>query len=240
LRRLDGLIAGTDSAAAVWRAKGYRGPMAVIAQFGTDGALFRPANQRENRPFTVGYFGRLVEEKGVRLLLEACAALEGEWRLLLLGGGPLRDELEQTARALGIADRVAFHAQVPSTDIPGWYQRIDALALPSLTRPNWKEQFGRVLVEAMASGVPVIGSDSGAIPGVIGAGGLVVPEGDTAALTLAMRRLRDEPGLRDTLAAQGRARALAEFSHAGVAAQTVAFYRQILNRGAVQPLEKTV
>jgi glycosyltransferase involved in cell wall biosynthesis len=233
LRRLNGLIAGTDSAATVWRAKGYRGPMAVIAQFGTDGDLFRPAQQRPDRPFTLGYFGRLVEEKGVRLLLEACAALAGEWRLLLLGGGPLRDELEQTARGLGIGARVAFHAQVASTDIPGWYQRIDALALPSLTRPNWKEQFGRVLVEAMASGVPVIGSDSGAIPGVIGAGGLVVPEGDAAALTHAIGRLRDEPGLRQTLAAQGRARALAEFSHAGVADQTVAFYRELLNhRGA--------
>ncbi len=230
LNRLDGLIAGTDSAAEVWRAKGYTGRMAVIAQFGTDGELFRPAETRPERPFTIGYFGRLVEEKGVRLLLDACAALDGDWRLLLLGGGPLRDILEARARQLGISERVNFHAQVPSTEIPYWYHQIDVLALPSLTRANWKEQFGRVLVEAMASGVPVVGSDSGAIPGVIGDGGLVVPEGDRAALTDVLRRLRDDAGLRESLAAQGRARALAEFSHISVADQTLEFYREVLNR----------
>lgn len=228
LSRLDGLIAGTDSAADVWHAKGYNGPLAVIAQFGTDGELFRPAAQRPERPFTIGYFGRLVEEKGVRLLLDACAGLDGDWRALLLGGGPLRAALEAQASQLGIAERIRFHAQVPSIEIPAWYHQIDALVLPSLTRPNWKEQFGRVLVEAMASGVPVIGSDSGAIAGVIGAGGLIVPEGDRAALTAALRRLRDQPGLRASLAAQGRARALAEFSHASVADQTAAFYQLVL------------
>lgn len=229
LDHLDGLIAGSDSAAGVWRAKGYRGPMAVIAQFGTDGELFRPADQRPERPFTIGYFGRLVEEKGVRLLLEACAELDGDWRALLLGGGPLRADLEAQAERLGIAGRVRFQAQVPSTEIPAWYHQIDVLALPSLTRPNWKEQFGRVLVEAMASGVPVVGSDSGAIPGVTGAGGLIVPENDRAALTAALGRLREQPALRASLAEQGRARALAEFSHASVAEQTAAFYRQIVD-----------
>ncbi|HYO87057.1 MAG TPA: glycosyltransferase family 4 protein [Candidatus Limnocylindrales bacterium] len=229
LNRIDGLIAGTDSAAEVWRAKGYTGPLTVIAQFGTDGALFRPAETRPDRPFTFGYFGRLVEEKGIRLLLDACAGLDGDWRLLLLGGGPLRGELETRAQQLGMSARVIFQPQVPSTDMPLWYHQIDALALPSLTRPNWKEQFGRVLVEAMASGVPVLGSDSGAIPGVIGSAGLVTPEGDRAALTEALRRLREDATLRAELAAQGRARALAEFSHASVADKTVDFYENIVN-----------
>lgn len=228
LGRLDGLMAGTDSAAEVWRAKGYQGRMAVIPQFGTDGELFQPPAARPERPFTIGYFGRLVEEKGVALLLDACAALDGEWRLCLLGGGPLRADLEAQAARLGISERVRFLPQTASAEMPGHYHDIDALALPSLTRPNWKEQFGRVLVEAMASGVPPVGSDSGAIPGVIGDGGLVVPEGDAPALTAALRRLRDEPGLRDRLAANGRARALAGFSHASVASQTAAFYRAVL------------
>ena len=230
LGRLDGLLAGTESAAQVWRAKGYRGRMAVIPQFGTDGDLFQPAAARPERPFTIGYFGRLVEEKGLRVLLEACAALEGDWRLCLVGSGPLRDDLEAQAARLGIGDRVTFLAHVPSAGMPALYHTIDALALPSLTRANWKEQFGRVLVEAMASGVPVVGSDSGAIPGVMGDAGLVTPEGDAPALTHALRRLRDEPGLREDLAARGRARALAEFSHEGVAEHTIAFYRAVLGR----------
>jgi glycosyltransferase involved in cell wall biosynthesis len=97
-----------------------------------------------------------------------------------------------------------------------------------LTRRNWKEQFGRVLVEAMASGVPVIGSDSGAIPGVIGDAGLVVPEGDVAALHGALCRLRDDPHLRRELAQRGRQRALAHFTHQQIAAATVEVYRQMM------------
>lgn len=228
LGRLDGLIAGTEGAAEVWRSKGYRGLMAVIPQFGTDGDLFQPAPIRPERPFTIGYIGRLVEEKGLRLLLEACAALEGDWRLRLAGGGPLRAELETEAARRGIAGRVAFLPQAPSAEMPGRYHELDAFVLPSLTRPNWKEQFGRVLVEAMASGVPVAGSNSGAIPDVIGDAGLVVPEGDAPALTAALRRLRDEPGLRENLSERGRERALAVFTHASVAEQTAAFYDAIL------------
>jgi glycosyltransferase involved in cell wall biosynthesis len=105
--------------------------------------------------------------------------------------------------------------------------RWDALALPSLTRPNWKEQFGRILVEAMASGVPCAGSDSGEIPHVLGDAGLVVPEGDAGALAAALSRLADDPGLRRALAARGRARVLARYTHARIAEKTCAVYRAL-------------
>lgn len=230
LKQADALIAGTASAAEVWRKKGYQGRLPVIVQFGTDGDLFRPAEARPERPFTIGYFGRLVEEKGVNLLLEAAAKLGGDWRMVILGGGPEREALEAQAERLQIADRVEFRGSAASVEMPAQYHTIDALALPSLTRPNWKEQFGRVLVEAMASGVPVIGSASGAIPGVIGDAGLVVPEGDVPALTAALARLRDDAALYDALASKGRARALAEYSHEGVAEKTVALYRELLEK----------
>ena len=121
-----------------------------------------------------------------------------------------------------------FIGQLPSGELPAEYRKIDALVLPSLTRPNWKEQFGRVLVEAMASGVPVIGSDSGAIPGVIGDAGRIVPEGDVVALAGALRDLRDQPALRDDLIKKGRARFLAHFTHESIAAATVEVYRNLL------------
>lgn len=230
MRGIDALIAGTDSAAAVWREKGYSGKVAVIPQFGTDPALFKPAEARPDRPFTIGYFGRLIPEKGVLLLLEAAAALRGDWRLMLMGGGPLRQTLEAQARTLGIGDRVIFAPQVPSTQMPEKYHGIDVLALPSLTRPNWKEQFGRVLVEAMCSGVPVIGSDSGAIPSVIGEAGIIVPEGDTGALTRAFTALRDDPVAYKRCAVSGRQRAEANFTHRAVAEATVSLYREVLKR----------
>jgi glycosyltransferase involved in cell wall biosynthesis len=228
LESVDYAIMGTESAAAVWREKGYVGPLGLIPQFGVDPDLFQPVFHAEARPFTIGYFGRLVEEKGLLLLVEALAQLrDPNWRLNLVGGGPLRATLETRLRDLGLSDRVQFCDQIPSTQMPAQYQSLDAFVLPSLTRPNWKEQFGRVLVEAMSSGVPVIGSDSGAIPDVIGEAGLVFPEGDAAALAACLDRLQQDPELRAQLAEQGRQRVLDHFTHPSVAQATVDVYRKI-------------
>ena len=227
LANVQHALAGTDSAAEVWRSKGFTAPISVIPQFGTDANLFVPA-ERPQRPFTIGYFGRLVEEKGVNLLLEAASKLTGDWRLYILGSGPQREALEAQARQLGISDCVEFKAWVASTDMPAQYHQIDVLALPSLTRPNWKEQFGRVLVEAMSSGVPVVGSDSGAIPDVIGDGGLIFPEGDVAALTQTLRRLQSDAMLYQRTSEAGRARVLAHFTHEQIAADTVKVYQTML------------
>ncbi len=228
LRQADYALAGGSAAADVLRAKGYAGPLAVIPQFGTSAELFQPPLRRPERRFTVGYIGRIVPEKGLPILLRAAAQLDGDWRLRLVGGGAGRAGIEALSRRLGIGDKISFSGQLPSTDLPAEYHKLDALVLPSLTRPNWKEQFGRVLVEAMASGVPVIGSDSGAIPGVIGAAGLIVPEGDVRALTKALRDLRDQPRLRHRLIEKGRARFLARFTHERIAEATVEIYREIL------------
>lgn len=228
LRGVDAAIAGTQSAAEVWREKGYTGRMVVIPQFGVDATLFKPAAVRPDRPFTIGYIGRLVEEKGVFTLLEAVSGLAGDWRLRFIGGGPLHDQLYAQAEQHGISERVEFCGQVASTEMPAQYHTLDAFVLPSLTRPNWKEQFGRVLVEAMASGIPVIGSDSGAIPDVIGDAGLIFPEGDAASLRERIERLRDDPVLRHNLAESGRARVLGNFTQEQIAKATVDLYREML------------
>ena len=112
--------------------------------------------------------------------------------------------------------------------MPVFFRQLDVLLVPSLTRPNWKEQFGRVLIEAMACGTVPIGSDSGAIPNVIGGAGLIVPEGDVTALAHALRRLLQDDELRHDLAGQGRARVEAHFTQAQIAAQTVDVYREML------------
>ena len=227
-RKADHALAGTDDAADVLRAKGYSGPVTTIPQFGADGALFQPAPSRLDRPFTVGYIGRIVPAKGVDILLRALAALDGDWRLRLVGGGPYLGEMRTLASALGIADRVAVVGQLPSTELPAQYREIDILVLPSLTQDNWKEQFGRVLVEAMASGVAVIGSDSGAIPGVIGDAGLIVPESDVPALTRAIQDLKDRATLRAELAGRGRERFLSRFTNDSIARETVEVYQELL------------
>jgi glycosyltransferase involved in cell wall biosynthesis len=91
--------------------------------------------------------------------------------------------------------------------MPAAYAQMDVLALPSRTTPTWVEQFGRVLVEALWCGVPVVGTASGEIPWVIETtgGGVVVPEGDPGALAAALTALRDDPARRAELARTGRA-----------------------------------
>lgn len=224
---VDAAIAGSESAGAVWRAKGYGKPLHVLPQFGVDEAAFAPAAlPPEERPFTAGYAGRLVPEKGVDVLLRA-AADAPELRLRILGNGPERAALTALAQSLGLGERAQFVNGLPSTQMPSFYAGLDALVLPSRTQPNWKEQFGRVLIEAMACGVPVLGSDSGEIPNVIGDAGLVFSEGDARALADGLRRLQADAGLRARLRVAGRARVLANYTMRHIAEATVGIWRQL-------------
>lgn len=229
LRMVDYAIMGNEAAVQVWRAKGYRGPCQVIPQFGVSPELFRPPSSRDpGRSFTIGYAGRLVAEKGVDLLLRAVATLPGVWRLHVTGEGPARPALEQLAQQLGIAGRVTFEGSIPSSRMPAFLQQLDALVLPSRTMPNWKEQFGRILVEAMACEVAVIGSDSGEIPNVIGPAGLIFPEGNPQALHAHLLRLLQAEGLRDELGRRGRQRVLECYTQAQIAAHTVTVYQEMM------------
>jgi glycosyltransferase involved in cell wall biosynthesis len=233
-------IAGNRAAVDVLRAKGYRGPVAVIPQFGVDPGIFRPKTIDDGRQtttdkprpsFVIGYAGALIPEKGVDLLLRACAGLpDVDWRLAIAGDGPERTRLGTLADALGIGGRVDFVGQRASTEMPDVYPTFDVLVLPSLSRPNWKEQFGRVLIEAMACGLPVIGSDSGEIPNVIGDAGLLFPEGDISALRDSIACLFIDPEQRARCAEAGRQRVLAEFTQAQIAIETHRVYCEILLR----------
>jgi glycosyltransferase involved in cell wall biosynthesis len=104
------------------------------------------------------------------------------------------------------------------------------LVQPSLTRRHWKEQFGRAVMEAMACGVPVVGSASGELPNVIAAAGLVVPEGDPVALRAAIATLLSNADLRRDMAQRGRARVLECYTHRRVAEETVAVYRAAVGK----------
>jgi glycosyltransferase involved in cell wall biosynthesis len=221
-------IAGSREALQVLRAKGYCGPGAVIPQFGFDPELFSPASEAPDGVPVIGYLARLVEEKGILVLLAALAGLSGDWRLHVIGTGPMEAEARRRADQLGLASRVTWERGVPSTLIPQRLRGFVMLVQPSLTRRHWKEQFGRALMEAMACGVPVIGSDSAEIPNVIGDAGLVVPEADPEALRAAIQRVLTDADLRRALSARGRARALACYTHARIAEQTVDVYRSAL------------
>ncbi len=230
LRHIEYAIAGSATAAEVWRRKGYAGPLAVIPQFGVDPDIFLPSkhNAAPDHVPHIAYAGRLVPEKGLDLLLEALAGLEGPWHATIQGNGPDEARLRALAERYNLMARVTFRPPVPSVDMPAFYQTLDVLVLPSRTQENWTEQFGRVLVEAMSCGVPVVGSTAGEIPHVIGDAGIIFPENDVAALRAALVRLLLDPALRRALGTRGRARVLAQFTQQQVALQTLQVYQEML------------
>jgi glycosyltransferase involved in cell wall biosynthesis len=152
----------------------------------------------------------------------------GPWRATLLGSGPATSAMDRRVAALGIQDRVAIRAWLPSTEMPHFYRDADILVLPSRTRPNWTEQFGRVLIEAMACEVAVLGSQVGEIPHVIGDAGVIFPEADSLALSQALQRLIGSAELRRDLGRRGRERVLRHFTQDRVAEATLAAYRDTL------------
>ena len=244
LAHTDTLLTGNTEGVEVWRAKGYQGAVEVLPQFGVDPDIYTPIARptRQSKPsvllrrnarrpsqneMVIGYIGRLVPEKGIDVLLQAAAQLQGPWELRILGSGPERDRLEKMAQWLGILPRVSFDLPIPSTRMPYYYSGLDVLVLPSRTRTNWKEQFGRVLIEAMACRVVAVGARCGAIPEVIGEAGLTFTEGDPADLRAQLQRLLDAPSLRLELAEKGRQRVLDCYTQSQVAARTVEIYQRL-------------
>lgn len=225
-RRYDGWVAGNRAAANLLRRLSTDKPLVLLPQLGIDPPVRRGAQAQRRNHLEIGYVGRLVPEKGVSDLLHAARQTRGAWRLTIVGAGPARGDLERRAARLGIADRVAFRGALPHGQVRQILRRLDVLVLPSHTTRRWAEQFGHVLLEAMAAGAVVVGSDSGAIPEVIGEAGLVFPEGDVDALAGALGTLATDQSARERLRAAGCARAEAH-SHARVAQRLIAFWQQV-------------
>jgi glycosyltransferase involved in cell wall biosynthesis len=188
------------------------------------------AGREGGRPFTIGYAGRLVESKGLSDLLRAVRALAPPVELLLIGDGAMRAQLEGQPIP---GSRVRVLDGFTHDGMASAYAQLDVLALPSHTTPTWKEQFGRVIVEALWCEVPVVGSDSGEIPWLIEltGGGLTFPEGDSAQLAARLNELRAAPALGQQLTRSGRAAVARLFS---VPAASDAFERLLVGalRGA--------
>jgi glycosyltransferase involved in cell wall biosynthesis len=192
--QIDSAFPITPAALSVLRRKGYRGA-ARIVPLGVDRATFSPRFLPPTGSFTVGFVGRLEPHKGVADLLDAAARID--CNVLLVGDGSLRPTVEaEQQRRPGRIEHVPWASH---DELPDILRRMHALALPSIevvqrNVVRWvgiplREQFGRVLVEAMACGVPVVASDVGEIAHVLGGAGVVVPPGDPAALAAGLGRL---------------------------------------------------
>jgi glycosyltransferase involved in cell wall biosynthesis len=241
MARADGWIAFGQSVHDTLAARrGYAGKPSRVIPPGVDVSRFRRDDAARRRTLdrlgwspadrVVGFLGRFVPEKGLALLLEALGHAAAPWRALFVGAGPMQGVLEQFA-----ADRPGrVHIQngVSHDEVPEWLNAMTLLCAPSQTTSAWREQFGRMLIEAMACGVAVIASDSGEMPAVVGDAGVVVGERDVAGWTGAIDRLLgDEAALRDR-AARGIERATTRFAWPVVARQHLEFFDALVGETA--------
>jgi glycosyltransferase involved in cell wall biosynthesis len=211
-----------------------------VPQWGIDPEVFYPypPEQRaacrlrlglSESEFAIGFVGRLVEEKGILDLLRATERLRFGGKqapaIVLAGSGNLEEAVRSRC-----ADLHLKLVRVPPCsyqDVAEVMNALDVFVLPSQSRPFWKEQFGHVVIEAMACGVPVIGSDSGAIPDVIGDAGLVFHERDHEQLFGCLRSCMHSDGLRSTLRNKGLRRVLDNFTNSVIADRTLQIYDRL-------------
>lgn len=242
-RRVDAAYACSETTREVMRAKGFDKPMAIIP-FGVDERFFAiepGAGRSSGEPPTIAYVGRMLPGKGLNILAEALSLIVDEsWKLLVVGDGPERPSFESQLRARGLMDRVQMLGAISYDHVPSVFAGIDMLVMPTQTTSRIREQFGRVLVEAMASRVPVIGSTCGAIPEVVGNTGLIVPEGDAKELAGAIERLLANADLRAQLARAGRERVEHHYSWSRVADKTYEFYRRVLRMRSAENLDRNL
>lgn len=214
LRHADHVICGNRDGVASIKATGYQGPVSVIPQLGVDTEVFHKRDGSDIRnqlnlsseTFVIGFAARMVPEKGLLYLIESAAQLQRDWTLLLIGDGPDRERALQRAQELGIMTRLRMVGTVPHLDLAKYYNAMDVLVSPSVSTPTWKEQYGLVVLQAMNSQVPVVGSDCGETPHVIGDAGLIFKEGDVTKLVEHLCLLQSNPDLRAQMGKRGHER----------------------------------
>ena len=242
LKRADAIIIVPQEGRNIWETRGFSGKIYNVP-LGINVNVFHPLEKPEpfmhdmpfpipdGRSFKVGYIGRLAEGKGLGDLIDSLHLLNKDGKrvtLLLVGSGNLRKELEEKADTLGVSERVRFIDHLEQHELPAFFHHIDALVLPSVTTPRWKEQFGRVLVEAMACKVPVVGSSSGEIPNVVGDAGLIFKEGDAKELSNSLDMLIKNKERREQLARKGFQRVKERYAWSAVTKKLVKIYKRVL------------
>lgn len=240
------LQVGNQDAVGVHRAHGYRGPIVVMPQLGVGCERFHPgpADPRFRATISpsccvVGYVGRLTREKAVDVLIEALAGLRDlDWHLMVVGSGPAAADLERLVAERGLTDRVSFVGAVLQERVADWMRCMDILVLPSSR--EWHEQFGHVLIEAMACGQAVVGSDSGEIPNTIGDAGLVFECGNHQQLARHLALLIRDPGIRRDYGARGRRRVLERYTDEVIARRLREEYHRLITPNVAVDMTKTL
>ena len=234
MQNADYVVAVSDEIKSVLIRKGLGKGQIPVIPYGVDHLMCRKTESQKLESklgldsFTIGYMGRFVVEKGIMDLLQAVSRIDNDFNLLLIGNGKLRHNIRAEGSRLGLLENMRIVDSVSSSQVPSYLNCMDCLVLPSLTTRKWKEQFGRVLTEAMSCEVPVIGSDSGEIPNVIGDSGLIFKEGDIDDLSSKIKLLINNENLGKELAKKSRQRVLDNFTQEKAARETYKIYQKMM------------
>jgi glycosyltransferase involved in cell wall biosynthesis len=233
LNTASAIVSGNQDGADIMRKWNYHGLLEVMPQMGVDPDFFTPFLKpftQNKSTFNIGFLGRLTQSKGIDLIFRAVAQLRDRGinsQIILCGSGSEEAALQKLAENLQISDCILWRGAVPHQQVPAELSQFDVLVLPSRSTPTWKEQFGHVLIEAMSMGIPVIGSNSGEIPNVIGRDDLVFPEEDYNGLADILAKLINDPEWRQETARYGMARVHQLYSHEKIADRLISLWETI-------------
>ncbi|MCK4667248.1 glycosyltransferase family 4 protein [Candidatus Dependentiae bacterium] len=208
------------------QAWGFKGPIDYLP-IGIDRNSFkRKNNNLLSSPPNIGFFGRIEEIKGIKYLVKALNKLNRSIKFIIVGEGSLKGWILKNLTNKKV--QLEIKSFIPHVEIYKEYLKLDLLIVPSITIWRWKEQFGRVLVESMASGVPVIGTDSGAIPDVLGDAGLIVKERSAEAIANAIKILLNNEEKRLELIENGIKRVEKYFYWESVADKVISVIEKLI------------
>jgi glycosyltransferase involved in cell wall biosynthesis len=208
MSQVDRFVCYSKKAKQCLMAEGITEDRISYISLGVDTVAFHPC-EKKNEQFTILFVGRLVEEKGVLDVYSACKQLiQNKKKVLLkiMGSGPLEQKLNYSILKDGLSDYVTIEHK-PYQEMPEIFQEADILCVPSKKTPTWEEQYGMVFVEALASGLPIVSYDTGAISEIVGKGGLLCCEGDIEQLTHTCELLYTDRKLWSEIGRIGRERA---------------------------------
>jgi glycosyltransferase involved in cell wall biosynthesis/SAM-dependent methyltransferase len=242
-RRADHFVAVTERAREALVLEGVDPGRITVIPMGIDTDRFRPDKAlreacrkelgiaRDER--AVLFAGRMVWEKGVYDFVHAAKLASASpggvpVRYVMVGKGPERDAVMARAGEIGIAERFLFIESHPYGRMRDLFNAADLFVLPSISTRMWKEQFGMVLIEAMACGAPVVSTTSGSIPEVVGDAGILVPANDPGELSAAIALLCSSDELRRKLGRTGRERAVERFDSGKIAERVGEVFQKIL------------
>lgn len=233
LNQGDLFVTYTNIAKQALIKEGIKESKIKVLRIGVDLERFVPSKRNSPQLLTILFVGRLVEEKGVFDLFDAYLNLKkngfGNLKLVYIGEGNLRKSLERKIKKFNLTKEVIIKSS-SYQKIPFEYQKADLFVLPSKRINNWEEQYGMVLVEAMASGLPVIASRSGAIPEILADNGIYFSEGKVDDLTKRLITVIKKPQLRERLGKMGIRRVQKYFNAQEIAKKFEEIYYQLVKK----------